>query len=185
MTPRCAKAGWLAPGGWMAVETQRGDAVAPPKGWEVDAERDVGPRPAYAFARLALAGLALAVLGAFADFALAAFAGFLMSVNSLISRAPIAAAAALPAVFTDLAEALLLARQAAFREGDDRGGRADCEQLSDQRIIGQFPQRVRGIAGGLLDLLAGSATWPLKRQAFSVWLLSLPSAPWPSSLLPF
>ena len=35
------KSGWLAPGGWMAVETQRGDAVAPPKGWEVVAERDV------------------------------------------------------------------------------------------------------------------------------------------------
>jgi len=37
-----AKAGWLAPGGWMAVETHRGDAVAPPVEWEVDAERDVG-----------------------------------------------------------------------------------------------------------------------------------------------
>ena len=36
-----AKAGWLAPGGWMAVETHRGDAVAPPEGWEVDVERDV------------------------------------------------------------------------------------------------------------------------------------------------
>ena len=35
-------AGWLAPGGWMAVETQKGDAVAPPNGWEVVAERDVG-----------------------------------------------------------------------------------------------------------------------------------------------
>ena len=37
-----AKAGWLAPGGWMAVETHRGDPVAPPEGWDVDAERDVG-----------------------------------------------------------------------------------------------------------------------------------------------
>lgn len=37
-----AKAGWLAEGGWMAVETRRGDAVSPPPGWEVDAERDVG-----------------------------------------------------------------------------------------------------------------------------------------------
>jgi 16S rRNA (guanine966-N2)-methyltransferase len=37
-----AKAGWLANGGWMAVETHKGDAVAPPKGWEVNAERDVG-----------------------------------------------------------------------------------------------------------------------------------------------
>jgi 16S rRNA (guanine966-N2)-methyltransferase len=36
------QSGWLAPGGWMAVETHRGDAVAPPDGWEVDAERDVG-----------------------------------------------------------------------------------------------------------------------------------------------
>ena len=35
------ESGWLAPGGWMAVETQRGDAVAPPEGWEVVAERDV------------------------------------------------------------------------------------------------------------------------------------------------
>ena len=37
-----AKAGWLPPGGWMAIETQRGDAVEPPDGWEVDATRDVG-----------------------------------------------------------------------------------------------------------------------------------------------
>lgn len=36
------KAGWLAAGGWMAVETQRGDAVEPPGSWEVEAERDVG-----------------------------------------------------------------------------------------------------------------------------------------------
>ena len=37
-----AKAGWLSPGGWMAIETHRGDAVTPPEGWEIDAERDVG-----------------------------------------------------------------------------------------------------------------------------------------------
>ena len=37
-----AEAGWLASGGWMAVETQKGDAVAPPSGWEVVADRDVG-----------------------------------------------------------------------------------------------------------------------------------------------
>ena len=37
-----AKGGWLAAGGWMAIETHRGDAVAPPPGWEVVAERDVG-----------------------------------------------------------------------------------------------------------------------------------------------
>ena len=37
-----AKASWLAPGGWMAVETHRGDAIVPPDGWDVDAERDVG-----------------------------------------------------------------------------------------------------------------------------------------------
>ena len=37
-----AKAGWLAPDGWMVVETHRGDAVTPPDGWEVDVERDVG-----------------------------------------------------------------------------------------------------------------------------------------------
>lgn len=37
-----AKAGWLAEGGWMAVETHRGDVVTPPEGWEIDAERDVG-----------------------------------------------------------------------------------------------------------------------------------------------
>lgn len=37
-----AKAGWLAEGGWMAVETHRGDAVEPPRGWEIEAERDVG-----------------------------------------------------------------------------------------------------------------------------------------------
>jgi 16S rRNA (guanine966-N2)-methyltransferase len=37
-----ARAGWQAKGGWAAIETQRGDTVAPPKGWEVNAERDVG-----------------------------------------------------------------------------------------------------------------------------------------------
>lgn len=37
-----AKAGWLAPGGWMAVETHRGEAVSPPDGWQIEAERDVG-----------------------------------------------------------------------------------------------------------------------------------------------
>jgi 16S rRNA (guanine966-N2)-methyltransferase len=37
-----AKAAWLTEGGWMAIETQKGDAVAAPKGWEVVAERDVG-----------------------------------------------------------------------------------------------------------------------------------------------
>jgi 16S rRNA G966 N2-methylase RsmD len=37
-----AEAGWLSPDGWMAVETGKADAVTPPKGWEVVAERDVG-----------------------------------------------------------------------------------------------------------------------------------------------
>ena len=37
-----ANAGWLAPGGWMAIETHRGDAVTPPDGWDIDTERDVG-----------------------------------------------------------------------------------------------------------------------------------------------
>ena len=37
-----ANAGWLAEGGWMAIETHRGDAVEPPSGWQVEAERDVG-----------------------------------------------------------------------------------------------------------------------------------------------
>lgn len=37
-----AKAGWLAAGGWLAVETHRGDAVSPPEGWTIEATRDVG-----------------------------------------------------------------------------------------------------------------------------------------------
>jgi 16S rRNA (guanine966-N2)-methyltransferase len=37
-----ANSGWLPAGGWMAIETGRGDAVIPPDGWAVDAERDVG-----------------------------------------------------------------------------------------------------------------------------------------------
>jgi len=36
-----ASAGWLAPGGWMAVETAHGDPVDPGD-WEIDAERIVG-----------------------------------------------------------------------------------------------------------------------------------------------
>ena len=35
------KASWIAPGGWMAVETSRSDSVDP-GGWAIDAERDVG-----------------------------------------------------------------------------------------------------------------------------------------------
>jgi 16S rRNA (guanine966-N2)-methyltransferase len=34
-------AGWLAPGGWMSVESARGDAVDP-LGLKIDAERDMG-----------------------------------------------------------------------------------------------------------------------------------------------
>lgn len=37
-----AKANWLAPGGWMAIETHRGAPVMPPPGWVLDAQRDVG-----------------------------------------------------------------------------------------------------------------------------------------------
>jgi len=37
-----AGAGWLEPGGWMAVETKRGDDVTAPEGWTIDATRDVG-----------------------------------------------------------------------------------------------------------------------------------------------
>lgn len=37
-----AAAGWLAPGGWMAVETERGEEVRAPAGWALEAERDVG-----------------------------------------------------------------------------------------------------------------------------------------------
>jgi len=37
-----AVAGWLAPGGWMAVETKRDDEATVPEGWAVDATRDVG-----------------------------------------------------------------------------------------------------------------------------------------------
>lgn len=37
-----ANAGWLSHGGWMAVETNKGETVAAPEGWTVDAERDVG-----------------------------------------------------------------------------------------------------------------------------------------------
>jgi 16S rRNA (guanine966-N2)-methyltransferase len=36
-----AAAGWLAPGGWMVVETARGDSVDPGD-WSMDAERGVG-----------------------------------------------------------------------------------------------------------------------------------------------
>ncbi|MGI8930891.1 MAG: 16S rRNA (guanine(966)-N(2))-methyltransferase RsmD [Sphingomicrobium sp.] len=35
-----AAAGWLAPGGWLAIETERGGAVAPGR-FEIDATRDV------------------------------------------------------------------------------------------------------------------------------------------------
>lgn len=36
------QAGWLAPGGWLAIETARGDAIDPGS-LRLDAERDTGP----------------------------------------------------------------------------------------------------------------------------------------------
>ncbi|NJC05633.1 16S rRNA (guanine966-N2)-methyltransferase [Sphingomonas kaistensis] len=36
------QAGWLAPGGWLAIETARGEKVAPGR-LRLDAERDTGP----------------------------------------------------------------------------------------------------------------------------------------------
>jgi len=35
------KSGWLAPGGWMSVETSRADEIAP-GGLSIEAQRDVG-----------------------------------------------------------------------------------------------------------------------------------------------
>lgn len=37
-----AGAGWLVPGGWMAIETHRDETVALPEGWEMVADRAVG-----------------------------------------------------------------------------------------------------------------------------------------------
>ncbi len=36
-----AEAGWLAPGGWMSVESGRGDKI-PSSGFTIEAERDIG-----------------------------------------------------------------------------------------------------------------------------------------------
>ena len=36
------RAAWLAPCGWMAVETARNESVEAPEGWTIDAERQVG-----------------------------------------------------------------------------------------------------------------------------------------------
>ena len=37
------RAGWLAPGGWLSIETQRKQPVAAPDGLTIDVERDCGP----------------------------------------------------------------------------------------------------------------------------------------------
>ena len=37
------RSGWLAEGGWLAIETQRKQAVAAPEELVIDAERDTGP----------------------------------------------------------------------------------------------------------------------------------------------
>ena len=37
-----AAAGWLAPGGWLAIETARGENIDPPATMSVEATRDVG-----------------------------------------------------------------------------------------------------------------------------------------------
>ncbi|MCA1653933.1 MAG: 16S rRNA (guanine(966)-N(2))-methyltransferase RsmD [Sphingomicrobium sp.] len=38
-----AEAGWLAPGGWLSIETARKQAIGAPVGFTIDAERDTGP----------------------------------------------------------------------------------------------------------------------------------------------
>ena len=38
-----ARANWLAPGGWLAIETQRKQLVEAPEQLTLDAERDTGP----------------------------------------------------------------------------------------------------------------------------------------------
>lgn len=37
-----AEAGWLAPGGWLAIETAKGEDVAAPPSLSIEATRDVG-----------------------------------------------------------------------------------------------------------------------------------------------
>lgn len=37
------RSGWLAEGGWLAIETQRKQALAAPEELVIDAERDTGP----------------------------------------------------------------------------------------------------------------------------------------------
>jgi 16S rRNA (guanine966-N2)-methyltransferase len=37
------RSGWLAEGGWLAIETQRKQAVVAPEDMVIDAERDTGP----------------------------------------------------------------------------------------------------------------------------------------------
>ena len=34
---------WLAPGGWLSIETKRKADIEPPEGWFLDSERDTGP----------------------------------------------------------------------------------------------------------------------------------------------
>ena len=45
------KAGWLAEGAWLSIETKRKAAVAPPEGWTLDSERDTGPARLTLFRR--------------------------------------------------------------------------------------------------------------------------------------
>ncbi len=79
-----AKADWLAPGGWMSVETSRGDEVDP-------GSFDDRDRSATSAAR----GLRFCA-------GLSRLRRLLISSISVLSRRPIAAAAALPAAFTAL-----------------------------------------------------------------------------------
>jgi len=37
-----AEAEWLSPGGWLAIETAKGDPVEAPPGLTIEATRDVG-----------------------------------------------------------------------------------------------------------------------------------------------
>lgn len=45
------RADWIAPGGWLSIETGRKTRVAPPEGLAIDAERDTGPTRLTLFRR--------------------------------------------------------------------------------------------------------------------------------------
>ena len=140
-------------GGWRSRPSAARPSIRGPL--TVEAERDIGrARLTLRWPRLAASPRLLrrAVLGARLRPLAGAAALSLTAWNSLISRAPIAVAAALPASLTALLDVLPDLEDMPAGDRGDRGGRTDRDQVGDDRMLGQLGDRVEARLGAWPDL---------------------------------